>query len=95
MTDLTKEEQAAVRGALQFLRRRFGGWGALGKALKLKDSTLAHVGTGKAVSALIAFRVARFVHVSVDDLLSGKYPAPGTCPYCGHCSTSKESTDGS
>lgn len=90
MTDLTKEEQAAVRGALQFLRRRFGGWGPLGKALKMRDSTLAHVGSGKAVGPLIAFRVARFARVTVDDLLVGKFPAEGTCPYCGHCPASKE-----
>jgi hypothetical protein len=28
-------------------------------------------------------RIARFVDVSVDDLLEGRYAPEGTCPYCG------------
>jgi hypothetical protein len=32
----------------------------------------------------VAFRVARLTGVSIDDLLAGKYPPPGTCPHCGH-----------
>jgi hypothetical protein len=29
--------------------------------------------------------------VTVDDVLTGRFPAPGTCPHCGHM---KEATDG-
>ena len=36
------------------------------------------------VSASMAFRVARFVKVPVDDVVNGRYPAPGACPHCGH-----------
>jgi len=35
------------------------------------------------VTASIVFRVARFVEVSVDDLLAGRY-LPGACPHGGH-----------
>jgi hypothetical protein len=32
----------------------------------------------------MAVRVARLAGVGVDDVLSGRYPAAGTCPMCGH-----------
>jgi hypothetical protein len=35
-------------------------------------------------SPTMAFRVARLAGVGVDDILTGKYPPPGTCPLCGH-----------
>ena len=36
----------------------------------------------------LVVRVARFASVGVDDVLTGKYPPPGTCPHCGHDSRS-------
>lgn len=86
MTDLTDKEQTHVRSALAFLRLRCGGWAAVSKVLRVKDTSLSAVATGyKAVSPRLAFRVARFARVGVDDLLGGKFPPPGTCPHCGHC----------
>jgi hypothetical protein len=35
------------------------------------------------VNASLAFRVAKVAGVPVDDVLTGKYPSPGTCPRCG------------
>lgn len=84
MSDLTAQEQTHVRTALRFLRFRCGGWAPLVKALHFKDATLANVARGRAVSASLAFRVARLGGVTVDDLLAGRYPAPGTCAHCGH-----------
>jgi DNA-binding XRE family transcriptional regulator len=85
MSDLTVEEQTHVRTALKFLRNRCGTWASVAKALKLGESTVGNIATGhKAPGPLLAFRVARLAKVSVDDLLAGKFPAPGTCPYCGH-----------
>lgn len=47
--------------------------------------TLVHVvDERRAVSASMAFRVARVVGVKVDDLLLGKWPEAGTCPRCGY-----------
>lgn len=84
MTDLTPEEQVNVRTALRFLRTRCGTWDAMAKALHCKDSSLAHVMRRRPPSASLAIRVARLAGVPVDDVLTGKYPTPGTCPYCGH-----------
>jgi hypothetical protein len=84
IVDLTAKEQDHVRGALQFLRRRFDGWQSLAKVLRFKQTTLSNVAKGRTVSASLAFRVARLASVPVDDLLAGSFPAPGTCPHCGH-----------
>ena len=85
-SDLSAEEQKNVRTALKFLRARCGGWEALGRILGFKDTSLAHVASGQRGStASMAFRVARLAKVGVDDVLSGRFPAVGTCPYCGHC----------
>ena len=85
MTDLTTQEQENVRGALLFLRTRCGGWKPLTKALRFQGKTLLHVSGGsRPVSASMAVRVARLASVSVDDVLTGKYPAQGTCPHCGY-----------
>ena len=82
--DLTATEQTNVRAALRFLRARCGTWGAVSKALRFGESTVANVIGGKAVTPAMAFRVARLVKVPVDDVLAGRFPAPGTCPHCGH-----------
>lgn len=82
--DLTAEEQANVRAALQFLRARCGGWAPLAKVLRFKDTTLSNVASQRTVTPVVAFRVARLAKVGVDELLAGKFPAPGTCPHCGH-----------
>lgn len=82
--DLTTQEQNNVRVALRYLRLRFGGWLPLSKALRFKDTTLANAANGRVVTAALAFRIARLVDVGVDDLLGGKFPVPGVCPYCNH-----------
>lgn len=83
-SDLTKEEQAHVRTALRFLGTRLGGWASVAKALRFNEGTISNVIAGATVPASLASRSARLAGVTVDDLLAGKYPAPGTCPYCGH-----------
>lgn len=84
MSDLTPEEQINVRTALKFLRARSGGWEPLAKVLGFKPLTLSNVVGGRTVSASLAVRVARLADVPVDDVLAGRYPGEGTCPYCGH-----------
>lgn len=83
-SDLTAEEQANVRVALRFLRARCGGWDPLAKLLHVKEKTISHISTGGVVTASVAVRVARLAKVGIDDLLAGKYPPEGACPYCGH-----------
>jgi hypothetical protein len=36
------------------------------------------------VSINMAYRVSRLAGVAFDDVVTGKYPVPGTCPHCGH-----------
>jgi hypothetical protein len=83
-SDLTATEQTNVRTALKFLRLRCGTWAVLSKALRFGESTLGNMVNGKAVTPLVAFRVARLARVGVDDVLAGRFPAPGTCAHCGH-----------
>lgn len=84
MNDLTPDEQKNVRTALRFLRARCGGWRALAKSLRLSLSTLDKSATGRRpLSPLVAFRVARFAKVGVDDVLAGRFPPARTCPHCG------------
>ncbi len=83
MSDLSEREQESVRIALRALRVRCGGWEPLAGALRLRHWTLQHVATGRSVSAAMAYRVARFADVSVDDVLAGRWPGPNACPHCG------------
>jgi hypothetical protein len=83
--DLTVREATNVRTALKFLRARMGSWEPVAKVLRFNQTTLSAVSTGhKMVTATMAFRVARLARVSVDDVLTGKFPPSGTCPHCGH-----------
>lgn len=85
VADFTKAEEAHVRGALNFLRRRCGTWGTLGQAVRLSATSLCMIARGhRAVPAVLVVRLARLAGVGVDDMLAGNFPAPGTCPYCGH-----------
>lgn len=85
MSDLTLTEQKHVRTVLRMLRRRCGGWKPVAKGLRCEHDTIEKVANGRRpVTASMAFRVARFVAVSVDDLLDGNYVPAGTCPRCGH-----------
>ena len=83
-TDLTSQEQGHVRAALRFSPRAVPrGWAALAKALRAGESTLANVMGGQyAVTASLAFRVARFASVrGRRRVLEGRFPRPGTCPH--------------
>jgi hypothetical protein len=83
-SDLTPKEQDRVRAALRFLRLRCGTWETLAKALRFKRKTVQEAVYGATVSASLTFRVARLAGVPIDDLLGGRFPPEGTCPYCGH-----------
>jgi hypothetical protein len=83
--DFTAKEVANVRAALRFLHVRCGTWAALARVIGFKESTLGNIAGGhKPVTATLAVRIAKFAKVGVDDVLTGQFPAPGTCPHCGH-----------
>lgn len=76
---------------MKFLRTRCGTWAALASVLGFTETSMSNVVTKQRdVSASLAFRVARLAKVSVDDVVSGRFPAIGTCPYCGHCPSADE-----
>jgi DNA-binding XRE family transcriptional regulator len=82
--DLTGDEHANVRRALQVLRRRFGSWEALASAMGAKVKTLTKAGgTNSKPSVGLALRAARIVGVPMEEILSGRWPKPGACPMCG------------
>lgn len=83
--DLTREEQAHVAVGLRFIHARCGDWTRTAQALGFKRSTVMNAAYNeKHISVVLAFRVARLAKVSVDDLLTGKFPPPNACPHCGH-----------
>ena len=83
-TDLSEEEQDRVRAAIHYIRAIVGSWAVLARSLRFEESSLMHAARGRrTVTPTMAFRVARLVRVTFDDLLAGKYPSPHACPRCG------------
>jgi len=81
---LTPEEQSNVKSALRVLRVRLGGLEPLSKELKCCSRTVKWAYSKKRrPSAGLAARAARLANVPIDDVLSGAFPKPGTCPHCG------------
>jgi hypothetical protein len=82
--ELTEDERKHVKAALAFLKRRHGTWMALARAMGLKVATVVYAaGKRGGVSAGVALRAARAAGVPMEDVLSGEWPRPGMCPYCG------------
>lgn len=82
---LTMPEQDSVRGVLRLLRKRFGTWESLAKVLEMCKRTLQNViWRAKNVTADLAFRVSRLVKAPMEDIIGGRWPAEGACPFCGH-----------
>ena len=82
--DFTAKEILHVRAALNFLHLRCRTWETLGRALRFNPTSLGNIANGhRAVTAKVVIRVAKFASVGVDDVLTAKFPAEGTCPHCG------------
>jgi len=83
VTVLTDDEQESVRAALRYFKRRSGSWKTIAPALGFGKMTVSLVASGnKPVSTKMAYCVARFAGVGVDDVLRGRFPPPVTCPHC-------------
>lgn len=90
--ELTATEQANVKKALTALRIRMGGWDELAKAIGATRDAVTKNGNKRGrPTAGMALRAARVAKVSVEEILSGSWPKPGTCPHCGAL-VSKEET---
>lgn len=82
-SDLSAEEQQRVRAAIRHVHARVRDWALVAKTLRFARSTTTDMVYGRTpVSASMAFRVARFLGASIDDLLAGRFTPPSTCPYC-------------
>ena len=86
---LTGVEQTNTLKALQILRVRVGTWRLVAKALGFQPGVLKNVRHRyKCVSFNMASAVARLVGVPFDDVVTGRWPPPGSCPHCGHVAES-------
>jgi hypothetical protein len=87
---LTTDEQNNVRAVMGVLHVRFGSWRAvaeaLGTSVKWIEKLMRVVGEPPAG---LAIHAARLAGVPVDDVLSGAFPKPGSCPMCGRCEGSR------
>lgn len=84
--DLTPQERACVKEALRFLLHRERSWSAVAKLLGVETLAPKEAAKPRAnPSAGIALRVARAVGVSIEDVLTGRWP--GVCPTCGRSAT--------
>lgn len=80
---LTPEEQECVRIALRVLRIRYGSYAKMAKAMRVHERNARRWADRGSVNAGVALAVARLAGVTVDAVLSGEFPVPGGCPFCG------------
>jgi len=81
--NLSPAEQENVRRAIRTLRRQYGE-AKLPALLNANPNTVKHATERRRKpSPLIAIRAARLAGVTVEDVLSGAWPAAGPCPMCG------------
>ncbi len=84
MMALTRDEQQNVRYVLRYLHAQSGTWKPLEKAFGYQHESLGKVASGRsAVTIALAFRVARFLKVNMEELIAGKHFPENACPHCG------------
>jgi hypothetical protein len=81
---LTPLEMANAKAAIRFVAVKLGGSAKLAAALEVTRASIdaARLTRGR-LSAGLALRVARLAGVPLEDVLSGAWPKPGSCPHCG------------
>jgi hypothetical protein len=85
MSALTVQEETHIRTALRFLHTRCGTWILVAAAIRgVKAKAIAQMAQGhRPASPAVAVRIARLAKVTVDDVLTGRFPQAGACPHCG------------
>ena len=81
---LTPKEQANVKAAIAALRIRHRTLAKMAQLMGMNHKTLewnAHR-RGKPTRAM-AVKLAALACVSTEDVIYGRWPKPGCCPYCG------------
>ena len=83
-TSLGQTEQKNVLAAVAVLRRRYGTLEALSRALGIPRKTMERILNGeRPVPDRWAMVVAGIAGATVDDIIRGRFPAPGACQLCG------------
>ena len=84
MTALRPHEQENTRRAVRRLHSELGTWRSVSLALDVPMKTMERIMNGeRPVQDRLATVVARAFRVGLDDVLLGRLPAPGRCPFCG------------
>lgn len=84
VNDLSVEEQAHVLAALRVVKIRCGQWSDVASSLQISLKAVGKLSAGASkLTAGLALRIARLVGVPTEDVLSGAFPRPGSCPMCG------------
>lgn len=70
--------------ALEFMIARAGSMQALAYKMGIDRTCVRRAVKGKPEPGIaLALDVARVAGVTVDDVLTGRFPPPGSCPHCG------------
>lgn len=83
---LTPEETARVLALLRELQELYGGFRELARQTGLSRETLARMARTGRPTAGMAVCLSQIAGMSVDELLTGAWPAEGNCPMCGRLS---------
>lgn len=83
-TELTRQEQENVRAVLRVLKVQHDGLGYVAAKMGITGPSLENLLYGRPIGASTAIRVAKVAGVSVDDVLTGRYPGRLACRHCGH-----------
>lgn len=80
---LTSEQRANVRRALVHLHTARGREGAALALGLTKEALRKAMNLRRPVTMRLAVLIAYAIHRDVEDVLTGRWPAPNACPVCG------------
>ena len=83
-TGLTAEQAGNVRAALRVLLVRYGSSRKLARAMAVYYKAIERVlRRYRRPTVLMARKAAELAGVTPEELASGEFPKPGSCPLCG------------
>jgi hypothetical protein len=82
---LSVDERQHLGACLRGLRRAFGTWGVLAKALGVRETLLIDSASpkGRKGSLALAVRASKVAGIPVEHMLAGTLLEAGCCPTCG------------
>jgi hypothetical protein len=80
----TQDELVNIRRTVRFLIKRYRSGSRLAAAIGTSSDSIYKVSQRRAfISPSVVFRIAHLARVSVDDIVSGRWPPPSVCHLCG------------